>query len=1094
MKTLILAFFLATQTVFADEVLKDLGFGPSKSQSSIQITKASEIAQLIVDEISKTPVSAKQSKRVAQLAAKLILLKPHLLTDEKRAEDRHVEEDPSKPFRFTQDYIKSLLNINLNQTVVNVSGDILYLISESQSESYLAANREKVISLIKGVNSYVEAMYQDSLVGRSGLLGYALSLKLLDHAKSQKNLILEKALAEELDKSGIDIESLKTGNVVVTDTKGRRQNLKLESGQIAKIKTPIGELTGFILVNSSTNTKASWFVFPYGSGLTLMPAPTVVAFISDMSIFQNKTPDMASHLEKGFRQVLDIGTTFDFSQKQGVLGLVTYLMGSKSKNILRDSFKEVQSVRISNKDSFVPDLQAFGSRYTPTVFSTTNLLRPEVAALGFEKSRNPDSFKNITFEYLQLLEKNPPIETSPKLPNSVRNIPEAKTYPTLGSKPPEALAKDYKSFLIRLGFGEYTKAMEANLKRAKSGDPKFNEMMKITLEDNIRSYGMIDAARELAIKIIAHAKPFLSIPENRARVFELVARLTALQSQNPPSMIMENIRALPEEKREKAISVYLRKSARDEMELHARRLTSDIIELLYGPKALEKVSEAGKTEIQELYTLSAEYLKRTYLDPQIGKTHFLGRALIALLMRHSILEIDKAKGVEFTNFRNELSPLLAARSQFFENYIGAQIVTKSEDGIRHVSVENGALILNRNINMEAGIIASSSLPENQEKAKRLRLNGKMMSALLAVDPKELEDGFSWLEKLRDQWGIQDTSINDGFSHIGYVIVRDDATTGLQMTWIVDNYPYAVDKAEDFKYGGVRFQGIEQYASYFHYSKIMVAKYDHTKLREWALTQSYPKDGIAFPSYKIKMGPDKNLVPPDEKVSQPWMTTISEDEFKKLMAISDPDLWYKKAANRAVDRMIEMMEEGVFFSWISDGMYYYGGTYCSQLGELVWLQNVGISIEKGFDFNSSLVSTTQKVSGFLKFLGVGDFEKGNPFHEAEALKSLHRLYSPSGLVAQDFVEETPATVDFRNRDILSRERSFYRPPDIELNVNTTRKVDEILGTQSAFKNYRIDENEMFIYKMRSLDYIIIRAASAGIIPYTVLNGYLNRYSK
>lgn len=648
--------------------------------------------------------------------------------------------------------------------------------------------------------------------------------------------------------------------------------------------------------------------------------------------------------------------------------------------------------------------------------------------------------------------------------------------------------REARTFLANIGFKDYVAEMKRNL----VSGPDYGPLAKGQLQRNIENYEVFNAARELALEIMDRMEARLGNAQDRKDLVELTARLLAAQQINPPRDYPTDIMSLPEEKRSEALKEYLWKTRVENMETHTRRITSDIADLLFGKDLVEKALAAGgqeaaklQTELGRIRALVAVTVQSMYMDTQIGRTAFTGRALSALIARHAKLKNDGA-------LLNDLSTAVEQRKLRLQNFLGDTVSHFDESKNRWVDrkVGNFEYVLNRALTSNSPVISGGAVPAETELARKLGLIGKLPSAVMFGSPEDAKDGLTAWERIKDRLPqISALKANDGYSHIGYSMVRGDEKTGIKMLWIVDNYPEPAADASDrmnlkVSTGGVRILGYEGYNEYNHHGRIMFASNDAVKLFRHAIeyirANGYPKDGVIFRSIRPEFNEAGDLIVPKNPKDMSWKIEITPEEFRSVhREIFDGEYvgksqaevrqiaerWFERVTHLGTEKLVHLTERGMYFQWITPlGQNYGGGGYCSMTGKMGFLAATGIDLQAKPDRYIGLlhwlVRMTDKYPQFRKMIegAIGKAQLSD-FHAMAKLSP--GIVAPSGLVAQPH-HGTVTVYDHPNMTMAERGRAMYGPY-IERNSRMTDLLEKALPRSERRFNQFATRKVLAVYR-------------------------------
>lgn len=245
------------------------------------------------------------------------------------------------------------------------------------------------------------------------------------------------------------------------------------------------------------------------------------------------------------------------------------------------------------------------------------------------------------------------------------------------------------TFLLKLGFGdldrsfyfgaagvkmsskvEYGPWMDHSdlMKKYRENNFTYNQMSLNQLNRNIRAYEAVKAAKELGLYISALTLPCINETGHQEKMANLTAYLTAMK----PLDISETVKSLVKQR----LHLELKKAATEKPEevdkivqeelnvaisVHSKHLVSLLSQALFGSDSLStEASKYQKDVTDRLMKLMTPVVHILYLDHQIGRTQWLGRALIALQLRNGGVEAQRvlkqelmASGITMENIVGE---------------------------------------------------------------------------------------------------------------------------------------------------------------------------------------------------------------------------------------------------------------------------------------------------------------------------------------------------------------------------------------------------------------------------------------------------------
>jgi hypothetical protein len=156
--------------------------------------------------------------------------------------------------------------------------------------------------------------------------------------------------------------------------------------------------------------------------------------------------------------------------------------------------------------------------------------------------------------------------------------------------------------------------------------------------------------------ILAEIYPRLKDPGTLSLFQAFTAKMMALKPINPPRLIPPEIKSLPANERDLALSKYLNSFITHQIETHTRQILSDITGILYGKDVVERVAKKAPRpgeaqigqKINELYKLIGAEVKRVYLDPGAADARAFGTNL-AIGLVNVIVKSDKPQDIAKLN-------------------------------------------------------------------------------------------------------------------------------------------------------------------------------------------------------------------------------------------------------------------------------------------------------------------------------------------------------------------------------------------------------------------------------------------------------------
>ncbi|MGZ3775102.1 MAG: hypothetical protein ACXVCY_15705 [Pseudobdellovibrionaceae bacterium] len=675
------------------------------------------------------------------------------------------------------------------------------------------------------------------------------------------------------------------------------------------------------------------------------------------------------------------------------------------------------------------------------------------------------------------------------------------------------------TFLLKLGYGNLDRSFQFAgagikmsskieegrwldhsdlMKKYRDNNFTYNQMSLDQLNRNITAYEAVKAAKELALYISALTVPCMNDSGHQEALSVLTSYLMKLK----PLDLTESLTAQVKQRLNldlKTASVQkpeefrqiLQEQLNAAISMHSKNLTDIISGSIFGPDYSRAATVEFQKTIRKLITPIVHIL---YMDHQIGRTQWLGRALSALQIRNGGNDTQESlkqellnNGVVLENYigetwlmDNESSNLKKAEQSTMatinkiknehKNVPAAEILKQITETIKSnkqinknllsystdkikVPVHTMSYVLTRNINIESAQSPSLALPGNDKIGKEYNLIGSVLSGINVVDAEYVKDnGYGLVSQLHDRSFYR--VLNNGFSHVGYVIVRK--ADGVAMSWIIDNYPTpAADDEIDipgarFNAGGVRWVGLEQFYKLSQHTKIGIItpdaklfhEYAKPQIQKWLDKISGGQEILGTPLYSaISPVLDASGKPThvDNPTDDPWTMEIDSATFKKIHQHENDQEWFDSVTEAAFDKIADFMYQGLSFVWITPyGQYYKGGGYCSFTGVLGYNLGAGIEVlsthkDKYSKLLLSMAEIHDKAEQKLSKLQNSPQSKKDKVLEKQLqtvvdnslLKQASAavkidIYTPSGLPSQSYVpRENVYQVQAPFRDVRTR---------------------------------------------------------------------------
>ncbi|MEI8347496.1 MAG: hypothetical protein WCG27_08510, partial [Pseudomonadota bacterium] len=687
-----------------------------------------------------------------------------------------------------------------------------------------------------------------------------------------------------------------------------------------------------------------------------------------------------------------------------------------------------------------------------------------------------------------------------------------------------------KQFLTKLGYIDLAGMIDQSLAAAKDNAQDSdvdNNLAKITMELSSHRYGdFIDTSKNLTAHIFGLLRKnadldFEKSPEPGSvgdHLIKYIVKLTAIQPVSINLEVPPEIIAIKNEtERTDKIEEHIFKVRQDDAQKVVEALTADYLYLIYGRaipsfvrqnKGIREPNnvigrEAFYRDAKNVSLWLASYMKNVYFDSQVNQTKWFGRAMVLLLAKWAAeqLGLDKDKDQITVDKLRAVSPFFRALQTNLEgnhlslyNLMGNKLQFDTNEGDQWVEVQSGDYVLERSYSKESGPIAFGAIPHQElmARAKRLDLVGalNMASYLTVITDEALLEGQKKWQAYLHRLG-QTAAFAPGFSHIGQFLVYTDPETGLQATWIGDNYPHPTDLNQ----GGARFNDIYHMGNQSEIVSLGVAKINQERFASYVANENdkyvldpntgeYPKE--FWPVYTIGQldSKTKKVLPQRDPPMVTWKTLADENTYKHLkeLAQTNPSAFMEEWRNKVRDGWIDMIRRGTFFNWIDEaakifadddngkeekvlpqserilGKSFLRGAYCSMSCYLASRVYTGID--------------TEPLRGrWAKFTEMLAPKIDNGMKKVQTNNSIQpqgRIIPPHSLIVQDFVDDvkkyyfTPKTIDEMLKAAVTM-RPMVQDKDILAMVEDDQELGIPKMIRRLFTNVDSDQRELLIHE-------------------------------
>lgn len=598
----------------------------------------------------------------------------------------------------------------------------------------------------------------------------------------------------------------------------------------------------------------------------------------------------------------------------------------------------------------------------------------------------------------------------------------------------------YEKYLVLLGFRPYEEEIQASRAKRRAlseSDPGYlapGGFEDTIMEFNSRRFRVFDWSREITKSVIIklhekselknqaleNANGDINNPEYRAsledfnQLKEKIARFTAwMLSFQPRRLELDFPRSVVSSEDPYAPAYHLAKAINERLILDTQNITAELVGILFDGKALDAaldfadkhgqklppLAEAQMKIIYELERMIGKYLKFVYLNPEMGQTRYLGRAL-TLAARRFTLENEepfdeaqaKARKKNPRDFETnatlwERLARQADRQHFdirLENFIGDNLILTGRKGrtIR-IPLKDGDFLLEKSVpSRETYAIAGGQRPSTWGEWKLAYERGLLGSFFdMIIMPEDGADLTKGLNKWR--WKFMQMGFpGAGFSHVGRAFVfevpvrkKDGNIEIVKHALAGDFYP-ATDSKDFLEKGGFRLIGIvEQFAKRGPFTKFGRSRLDPVALLRWVKSQPYESKTWQF---KGEMVSDGEGAFEFQKSETPFteFTKISESDYKAIQQWDESRAqeWFENLQKRVSDYILRSMvsEKGEGFDYSFNGAR--NCLFCSLFGVLPYKRALAVDILGPPDVWHPMVKI---LVNYLGFKGEFDVDLKNP---------------------------------------------------------------------------------------------------------------------
>jgi hypothetical protein len=978
--------------------------------------------------------------------------------------------DPIEKQQKISEYLKNYLTMAMSELRTGLMTDIFSIFyTASQVENFEREKNQDYLQKKQVLNEILSRLlvksYSDLQLSPTRLVGRAMALGLVREARLQGRTDLEQKLGKAIEEKGGSLE-----NFISAKQTAGKDEITINTDSLVTVEKADLSLG----LSHSDNTKSAVLSFLVNQWRKLKYRWTSLSLTGKIQV----KSDSKSGLETVW--------VYADSPNPVFTDLAGFAPKGVTKKFILDQdgkrFKIDRLATVGNLSAKARQYLYYGATRAPLDARMMKILDH-----GIEPVEMPtELFTGLMTKIIATPEFKTLLDQKSDTPTETGNYVTSRELKTQAMN-----ENEMREFLAELGFEDLSGQTKDYYKKGNT----YSLHTQAQQVRNTKSYGAMNASRELAILLMNQMQSRLGSAEGRTQLAKLSATLLSQQPMDLVEKIPIEIIRLPEgEERDKAFDLYVAGITREAMDIHNRVLTSQLMTTIYGDEKLKSLSDSKLTHeetvqmtqmIGRIYLLSATIIERMYMDAQVGQTRYLGRAFLGLLARAA--EVNKDSEI-----------ILAAKSEALksgyriENFIGDTWYMDGDHGVERVPITNMSYVLTRNINPESVTIPFGAIPSDTAKGKEMGLMGNPIAAALVVTPDMVKNGYSNIDEWKDKAFYK--YAKDGFSHIGYVQIRKAKRSGIKMSWMVDNYPHiATDSDRDIAdaphdAGGLRFVGLEQFFLTSHHSRMMVATPNPLKFFNYAQQQvkekGIPQTGakfFPFPTYKVQL--DEQGKPVEVKsrsaIPQDWTITTPQAVLNDLYSEKDPARFMEKYNQLVAEGFKENIRKGMTFIWVTPyARYFYGGAYCSSTGEIVSGQTTGLSIEPlPTRWNPLVKWVGSSLYGWALKHKIKFITKNEALTDIWKLNKLGMI-APSSLAAQPFID------DFTHVDAPVKNITKRTLNDFSMQVNQNPINFKILSKV-------LDFNMGSFFAKMKLDRQEVRAVSISVEHASEVNsGSLN----
>ncbi|MGZ3770159.1 MAG: hypothetical protein ACXVCP_07675 [Bdellovibrio sp.] len=360
-------------------------------------------------------------------------------------------------------------------------------------------------------------------------------------------------------------------------------------------------------------------------------------------------------------------------------------------------------------------------------------------------------------------------------------------------------------FLLKLGFGDLARDFQVKkngtmmaskiengpwldlsdlMVKYKENKFTYNTMTGMQLDQNIRAYKAVKSAKELALYLSALSLPCIQEGGHREALAELTAYLMKMKPLDLTESVESEVKAqlsmdlkTASDKNPDQVNQILETQLKKAIRSHSQHLTNVLMYSLFKEDLLKDASMVQyKNDVEkDISRLTLPIVKLAYMDHQIGRTQWLGRALIGLQLRNGgvdalpVLKKELAQnGVVIENYAGETWLLDTENSGLgeAENAFTAELTKLYSE--HKISLSQVLQMRDQFDKRVSSLITEKDIREQQDSDKqnvskvslKERLSLTMKNSLAALKNQKWSTTKEWVENVVDKALVSMKGVSD----------------------------------------------------------------------------------------------------------------------------------------------------------------------------------------------------------------------------------------------------------------------------------------------------------------------------------------------